>query len=387
MALRKALSPDGTHLRRFEAVQLKVARRAEMELAIDDAKIVEELDPWRHSFDDDAMIITVDDTGSFEEMMDLGCHAMADGLAELFELQSGADFVPFLTSSTDALRRAHLQRALPSLSEDELASLIGGVDQAFVSPFAPDVDAETLASGPAPARTNSRGTATASMGDSGGDELDRVPNQVSSESDPSEVELSVHQRQPQNNSSQARAIFPRRTLRVAGPTGHVPSQNGSDPNRAADAEHWTAAFERADGRWPLLVAHLQGSRAFGCDYLSFDSEEDCAEFEKDPDRIDLVSRFIETKSGSVRFSDNEWVAANSLGERYHIYRISFDAAGRSQAQLTIVQNPSARAEAIRTERELLVDKVKGREEFDLVAVANPAEDGRSGEHVATVAAT
>lgn len=380
LALRKALSPDGTHLRRFEAVQLKVARRAEMELAIDDAKIVEELDPWRHSFDADAMIITVDDTGSFEEMMNLGCHAMADGLAELFELQSGADFVPFLASSTDALRRAHLQRALPSLSEDELASLIGGVDQAFVSPFAPDVDAHTLASGPGPARTNSRGAATASMGDSGGDELDRDSNQVSSQSDPSEVELTVHQRQPQNNSSQARAIFPRRTLRVAGPTGHVPSQNGSDPNRAADAEHWTAAFERADGRWPLLVAHLQGSRAFGCDYLSFDSEEDRNEFQKDPYRIDLVGRFIETKSGNVRFSDNEWIAANQLAERYFIYRISFGDWGRDRAQLTIVQNPSTRVEAIKTERELLIEKVNSREEFDLV-LAKPSEERRSDEHL------
>ncbi|UWU19320.1 DUF3883 domain-containing protein (plasmid) [Rhizobium sullae] len=191
------------------------------------------------------------------------------------------------------------------------------------------------------------------------------------------MELTVRQRQLQNNPSRERAIFPRRTLRIAGPTGHVASPNGSDPNRAADAVHWTAAFERADGRWPLLVAHLQGSKAFGCDYLTFGSEEDCTEFQKDLDRIDLVSRFIETKSGSVRFSDNEWIAANNLGERYHIYRISFDAAERSQAQLTIVQNPSARVEAIRTERELLLDKVNSRQEYDLV-VAKPSEEPHFG---------
>ncbi|MHA6646398.1 hypothetical protein, partial [Mesorhizobium sp. A623] len=251
MALRKALSPDGTHLRRLEAVQLKVARRAEMELSINGARIVEELDPWRHSFDGDALIITVDGTRSFEEMMDLGCHAVADGLAELFELQSGAGFVPFLTSSTDALRRAHLQRALPSLREDELASLIGGVDQGFVSPFAPDVDAETLAAGPALTSTKSRGTLTSSIANGGNDELEPVSNDVSRGAEPSEVELTVQLRQPQNNASLERTTFSRRTLRVAGPTGHVPGPNGADPYRAADAEHWTAALERANVVCPL----------------------------------------------------------------------------------------------------------------------------------------
>ncbi|MHA6646133.1 protein NO VEIN domain-containing protein [Mesorhizobium sp. A623] len=119
---------------------------------------------------------------------------------------------------------------------------------------------------------------------------------------------------------------------------------------------------------------MQGTRAFGCDYLTFDSEEDRATFRKNPGRIDLVSRFIETKSGAVRFSDNEWLAANNLGERYFIYRISFSEGGRHQAQLTVVRNPSARGEAIRTDRELLVDKVNGREEFDLVVVESPGEE-------------
>jgi len=380
-ALRKALSPDGTHLRRFEALQLKVASRAEMELSINGAKIVEELDPWRHSLDGDTLVITVDATRSFEEMIDLGCHAVADGLAELFELQSGGDFVPFMASSTDVLRCAHLQRALPSFSEEELASLIGGVDHTFVSPFAPDVDSETLATGPAAAANKLPGGLASPSSDSGYNGSVPEPNLLRGGAEHSEVELTVQQRQPQNNSSLQRASLPRRTLRVAGPTGHVPSQSGADPNRAADAEHWTAAFERANGRWPLLVAHLQGTRAFGCDYLTFDSEEDRSAFRDAPNRIDLIRRFIETKSGSVRFSDNEWLAANNLGERYYIYRISFSEGARDQAHLTVVRNPSARGEAIRTERELLIDKVNGREEFDLV-VAETTGDEQPKAHAA-----
>ncbi len=71
---------------------------------------------------------------------------------------------------------------------------------------------------------------------------------------------------------------------------------------------------------------------------------------------------------------NLQLAANNLGERYFIYRISFSEGGRDQAQLTVVRNPSARGDAIRIERELLVDKVNGREEFDLVVAEPPAEE-------------
>lgn len=236
------------------------------------------------------------------------------------------------------------------------------------------MDAETLAAGPAPSSTKSGGSLTSSSADNGNDERGRALTDVPQAAEPSEVELTVQQRQPQNNGLLERETFSKRTLRVAGPTGHVSGPNGSDSHRAADAEHWTAAFERANGRWPQLVAHLQGTRAYGCDYLTFGSEEDRAAFRRDPSRIDLVSRFIETKSGGVRFSDNEWFAASKLGNRYFIYKISFSDGSRSKAQLTVVQNPSARAEAIRTERELLIDKVNGREEYDLIVAHPPTEE-------------
>ena len=67
-----------------------------------------------------------------------------DGLAGSLNYRAVEILFPSMASSTDVLRRAHLQRALPSFSEEELASLIGGVDHTFVSPFAPDVDPETF---------------------------------------------------------------------------------------------------------------------------------------------------------------------------------------------------------------------------------------------------
>lgn len=369
-ALRRALSPEGAHLRRLESTELQVARRAEVEMHINGNRVVEELDPWKHSLVDGNLMITLDSSRSFNEVLDLGLHTIADGLAELFELQSGADFVPFLTASSEILRQSHLRRALPWQSDEELAALIRGSDAQYASPFAPEVDAATLAAGPAVASNNNRRDEIGPSSHSDERRIQKLSVNLAKAGDPT-LELSVQPREAQHTLSPAESPATKRTLRVAGPTGQLSSKSHNlDLDRAADAEHWTAAFERTSGRFPELVAHLQGTLAFGCDYLSFDTEADRTAFRADPTRIDLVSRFIETKSGSVRFTDNEWAAASKLGERYFIYRLSFTPGKREYAQLTIVRNPLACAEAIRTERELLIERAIGREEFDLLSVAS-----------------
>jgi hypothetical protein len=366
LALRKALSPNGTPLRRFEALGLQVARRAEMALSINGETVVEELEHWRHRLSQDSLLITVDATADYEVIMDLGLHAIADGFAELFELQNGADFVSYLTATTDSLRRTHLQRALPSLDAVELDSLIGGVDRYFDSPFAPQVDAETIHAGPALSPAKLPSLSHSSSDNAGLGVMQSEIDEAEENAETHDVEVRVEPRSVQGGVAGAGTEVTRRTLRVAPPTGRLSNQGDADPDRAADAEHWTGAFERANGRWPIAVAHLQGSGAFGCDYLSFETEDARATFEANPSMIELVSRFIETKSGSVWFTDNEWIAASSLGERYFVYRLTFVSGGRDQAELTIVRNPLSRTEAIKTARELLLDKVPDREEFNLV---------------------
>lgn len=157
----------------------------------------------------------------------------------------------------------------------------------------------------------------------------------------------------------------RSTVRVGGATGRTNNQNATDVDKAVDAEKWTVIFETSQNRFPLLVAALQGKGAYGCDCLSFATEDDRNAFREDPQKVSLVTRFIETKSGAVRFTKNEWNAAEKLGERYFAYRVSFSSGRRDKAVLTIVKNPRAQSSAIRVEHELLIDKVSSREEFDL----------------------
>ena len=108
--------------------------------------------------------------------------------------------------------------------------------------------------------------------------------------------------------------------------------------------------------------HVQG---YGCDCLSFETEDDRKAFCVDPQKVSLVTRFIETNSGAVRFTKNEWNAAEKLGERYFVHRVSFLPGRRDKAVLTIVNNHRAQSSAIRVEHEFLIDKVSSHEEFDL----------------------
>ncbi|SDR40087.1 DUF3883 domain-containing protein [Pseudovibrio sp. Tun.PSC04-5.I4] len=359
---------------RFKSTTLTVARKVEIEFSINAETIKEQLEPWQHSLDKEQIVITIDDTGSQDEIISQSLRAISDGIAEIFELQNGAAFFPYLMASSEKLLLSQLKHDLTSFSEEELVSLIKGTDRAFESPYAPDVDAETLASGPAPGSSHQSNDVDPTY-----HQANKSPEgKVEADNDPRasgpDVKLAVQPRDMPPSTSPTTNEKPKRTLRVARPTGPIGSPKNSDNYRTADAEHWTKAFEIEEGRWPLTVAHLQGNRSFGCDFLSFDTEEKRATFKENPDQIDLINRFIETKSGSIKFTDNEWAAANSFQDRYFIYQVFFISGGRDLAQLTIIQNPVALHEAIRIERELQIEKVVAPDVYDLIPKANNVDD-------------
>lgn len=102
-------------------------------------------------------------------------------------------------------------------------------------------------------------------------------------------------------------------------------------------------FEEAgsQGRFPLKVDHLQGSEYFGCDLLSFASQEDRDKFRQTLNK-DLVLRFIEVKGrssekGSITLKGNELAAALKYRERYYVYRI-FEAAN-GKFEVAVLNDP------------------------------------------------
>jgi len=381
LALRNHLSPDQASLRRLKSLRLVIALRAEMELEAGGETIIDDLEPFKHSLDSTGqeLTVTIDPSLHDDENFDLGLHAISDGIAELFELQAGSDFTTLLTASTQSLRMTHLLRALPALNEAEQEAVKSGIG--FIEPTGPtiSVDAHTLAQALERAESEDDLSGSPTEADLAEtdqdaaleDEPDRAAEAVSSE-----LRLTATALTAGTGGVSSRERTDDITVRITGGTGPLAGRS-SDVDRAADAEHWSVAFEKSRGRVPLLVANLVGSGAYGCDCLSFRSEVDRDAFMNDPQRIELVERFIEAKSGTVRFTPNEWKMAEETGDRYYVYRISFADEKRERAQLTVVRNPASQSIALRVSHELIVDSVVARKIYELLraneATSNDAD--------------
>lgn len=105
----------------------------------------------------------------------------------------------------------------------------------------------------------------------------------------------------------------------------------TDGNRC---EELAKKFEVSQGRYPLRVGGIEGYEGFGCDILSFATESDRKEFvESKGTKIQKVLRFIEVKgrsssNGSISLQGNELNAARIRKERYFLYRVYEEIAGK-----------------------------------------------------------
>jgi len=98
-----------------------------------------------------------------------------------------------------------------------------------------------------------------------------------------------------------------------------------NPDRA---ENLALRFEEFQDRYPVKVSHIRGFEAYGCDILSFKSEEDFILF-KEESNPDIVERFIEVKGstnekGPIILGGNELASAQTYREKFFLYRIYED---------------------------------------------------------------
>lgn len=131
-------------------------------------------------------------------------------------------------------------------------------------------------------------------------------------------------------------------------TPEVIHRNGQSASHITPRLYQDVAFKFEEAerqeRLPLYVAHLQGQEAYGCDILSFRTEEDRIAFRTETEHPDiaLVERFIEVKGsssqGEVTLTTNEKDAASRYKDRYYIYRVTPSKEAGSFA-LAILNDP------------------------------------------------
>jgi hypothetical protein len=103
-------------------------------------------------------------------------------------------------------------------------------------------------------------------------------------------------------------------------------------------------FEESEGqgRFALPVDHIQGEKAYGCDILSFATNQDREMFKKNGE-LSLVERFIEVKGstnekGIVVLRGNELASAQKHYMKYYLYRV-FQTQIYGYYELMVLPNP------------------------------------------------
>jgi hypothetical protein len=349
-ALRSETSSETARLRALDDLTVVPVTVLNVALEVAGTQSENSFAVWTHLLDGKRLFVVIDDTLSIPRLTLMASEAIADGLAEFFELQSGTEFAKLLTAETDETRLFLLRRALPSLSDEEVQQLLGPIDDP--EPEEPRFNPSVLAAAPKPANT-------AEIAEPPKSTLVDSNDEGASERDVSSIAAT----RIENHSQPKPELKTRIKLRVARSTGPIGTSN-KDPYRGADAEHWALMFEEAEGRFPLSVAHLQGENAFGCDVLSFSSLADRDTF-KATNNENFVTRYIEVKSGDARLTRNEVRAARRKRERYFIYRIVFSDAERTWAELTLVSNPLSHTSAIERTLSVRMDQVADRETYNL----------------------
>lgn len=123
-------------------------------------------------------------------------------------------------------------------------------------------------------------------------------------------------------SLQAKKVITRR-IQGNPKTSNTPhTKKRVNPDRA---ENLAMRFEESQERYAVKVSHIRGLEAYGCDIISFKSEEDFLLF-KEKNDTDIVERFIEVKGsinekGSITLAGNELNSAQIYIEKFFLYRI------------------------------------------------------------------
>ncbi|MES0071360.1 hypothetical protein [Mesorhizobium sp. M0058] len=382
-AFRLANSFETARLRRLETLELKIVLEADVAFSLGPNLFDGHLEPGKYLLDGDALLICIDPSEGSEETELRAMTAMSDGLAELFELQSGDDFEKLLLAGSNALRMLQLRRLLDNQTPDEIEKLIAAIETEIAIPEEPyGIDAATLALAIAPSPASAVPPPAASVLTGPG--VAPIIQPIRAPTPPLAPPIpppAFPVMLPKASAVVSTRLESDTTgghgggggWTVAVRVGGIPSapQRRADVQAPNDAEEWAMLFEESEGRFPLRVSRLQGYAAYGCDCLSFTTQEHRQAFIDDPrQHAGRIVRFIEVKSGTVRLTLNELASARRNRSRYYIYQIAFDAQGRASAYLTIVVDPVRYRAALSRECEVRIDQIPDRDRIKLNAIAN-----------------
>jgi len=160
-------------------------------------------------------------------------------------------------------------------------------------------------------------------------------------------------------------------VKTTGSPGSMNYVNGYQATDGDFAENKVMEIEENfdPARYPLKVGQIVGTESFGCDILSFDTEEKRDNFKNNKNRNwDQIARFIEVKGRKhngveIELRGNEKRAASKYTEKYFLYRLH--KVSEDNYLLSILKNPLGDNGAIEQSIYVNLDKSTKKEVFEV----------------------
>jgi len=307
---------DNSHRTNLESLEIRPVSSMALTVTYNNNSLRAAMDAWTYCIDQNCLYIAVDESHEPSDMRMLLADTVGNGISECLGMSIAESISALIATDNDYARIALLKRWLPNLTEPEIATLMTSPPEP--SSIEPNPDTGRRA------EIDPQEQPTESILSDENQALDEQPQSQEPRMYHAEVndrpspvvrdKTSIILRVRETEANQDR------TLSVA---------------KGKRAEDIVLFYEEFVGRFPYYVGNQQGTDAYGCDIISFDTREAREEFNNYSDRS-LISRFIEVKSSVVTFTKNEENSARNYTDRFFVYQVKVK---QSHVDLVIVCNP------------------------------------------------
>lgn len=331
-----AIINDSDNSRRTNLESLEIRPVSSMALTVtyNNNSLCADMDAWTYCLDQNCLYIAVDESHEPSDMRMLLAEAVGNGISEYLGMFIAERISALINTDNDYARITLLKRWLPNLTGPE-------IDTLMISPHEPQLIEPTPVVGLQTEIFQHKQPTESILPD----ENQALEEQAQSQEPhmyhaevtdlPSPVvrdKTSITHRLRETEANQDR------TLSVA---------------KGKRAEDIVLAYEEFVGGFPLYVGNQQGTDAYGCDIISFDTREAREKFNNNTDRS-LISRFIEVKSSVVTFTKNEENSAREYNDRFYVYQVKVK---QCHVDLAIVCNPLSFESALDVVKVIDIGKV------------------------------
>lgn len=358
-SLRASQSSQKQYLSSLEKLRLVICNDISAEMIYEGKHFSYDLPIWGWLVDSDILYIKVDPSNMLESDSDLLADTIGSVMASIFRIADGGEFARLFRCKPKD--RNTLLRRMRGDKVEEIDMINPSSEDAFgVLPDVGIIKEPVAASAPV-AKEIAPEKPVVPISKAGSFHHGIVTNK------PLEI-TQVIPDAPINVKKQKLRV----QARTSGSTSSMNYINGYQVTDGNFAESKVMEIEEnfEPARYPLRVGQIVGSNSFGCDILSFDTEEKRDNFQNNKDRNwSQIDRFIEVKgrkhnSAEIELRGNEKTAAYKYKEKYFIYRLH--KVSDNNYLLSILKNPLADSDAIEKSIYVNLDKSAKKEVFEVL---------------------